>query len=274
MNVTPPINSNEPWLEESKKDPGYGSFKRVVEDHNNLNDEPVDYHDRPTTHRSWRRQILAGMGLTLVVFFGLVVKTKITTTPDYILVYTGLFSNDRKHHYKKRKKSLLLLRHAKSSSDDPSLDDFDRPLTPEGSMDAENVGIFLQEHKVEPPQVIYASPSVRTRATLSLVQEHWLDVSSSSSSASSVPVVQYDDKLFNFDDEGKSYLDFVENLDHHYNRVMIVGHNPPIGKLAQHLGYPLEKFPPGSFCEFFLKEWDDSHGKIGLCLLPKYLHSK
>ena len=40
-------------------------------------------------------------------------------------------------------KTLLLMRHAKSSRSDPALADHQRPLTPKGEKDAEQIGRLL-----------------------------------------------------------------------------------------------------------------------------------
>jgi phosphohistidine phosphatase SixA len=203
-------------------------------------------------------------------------------------------------------KSLLLLRHAKSSWDDPSLRDFDRPLSPKGRQDAENLGKYLNnllidatneknlireqqhhhhkhkyhnhEHKhhsaeqlqwlpLLPPDIIYVSPSVRTRATLELVFRHWKSLAGDGHKT--IPV-RLEQALYDFElDDGDSnsnttynttstntYLDFVQHLDPIYQRVMIVGHNPALEQLEQQLAGGEQaqaaaklKYPPGTFCE-------------------------
>lgn len=61
-------------------------------------------------------------------------------------------------------KKLIVIRHAKSSWDDPSLDDFDRPLNKRGEKDAPRIGKLLREMKIVPDYLI-TSPAVRTMET-------------------------------------------------------------------------------------------------------------
>ncbi|NOS91433.1 MAG: histidine phosphatase family protein [Cyclobacteriaceae bacterium] len=61
-------------------------------------------------------------------------------------------------------KKLIIIRHAKSSWDDPSLDDFDRPLNKRGEKDAPRMGKLLHEMKITPDYMI-SSPAVRTMET-------------------------------------------------------------------------------------------------------------
>ncbi len=61
-------------------------------------------------------------------------------------------------------KKLIVIRHAKSSWDDPSLDDFDRPLNKRGEKDAPRMGKLLREMKITPDYLI-TSPAVRAMET-------------------------------------------------------------------------------------------------------------
>jgi len=62
-------------------------------------------------------------------------------------------------------KTLLLLRHAKASRDDPTLDDFDRPLAPRGEESAKRVGRYLRD-EIGAPDLVLCSAALRTRQTL------------------------------------------------------------------------------------------------------------
>jgi phosphohistidine phosphatase len=64
-------------------------------------------------------------------------------------------------------KLLTLMRHAKSSRDDPSLEDFDRPLADRGRREAPVMGAFLKERGLL-PECVLCSSSRRTRETLAL----------------------------------------------------------------------------------------------------------
>ena len=64
-------------------------------------------------------------------------------------------------------KTLLLLRHAKSSREDPSLQDFDRPLNERGKKDAPLIGKYARKQKIKADLVI-SSPAERARQTAEL----------------------------------------------------------------------------------------------------------
>ncbi|CAB4275563.1 unnamed protein product [Prunus armeniaca] len=65
---------------------------------------------------------------------------------------------------------LILLRHANSSWEDPSLKDHDRPLSETGQADAVKVSHKLQQLGWI-PQLILSSNAVRTRETLTIMQQ-------------------------------------------------------------------------------------------------------
>jgi phosphohistidine phosphatase len=149
-------------------------------------------------------------------------------------------------------RSLLLLRHAKSSweiaANGKSLPDEQRPLLAQGVDDAKRLGIFLEKHDVPVPDIIYASPSVRTRQTLHLVQRHW---------AQNVPVLYLQD-LFDDAIASSSYIDIIRRaINPAYHRVLLVGHNPAIQTTAMQLVVEkqdamLEDFPTAGLVEI---EW-------------------
>lgn len=62
-------------------------------------------------------------------------------------------------------KKLFLLRHSKSSWDDPSLDDFDRPLNKRGYREADEIANYICK-KAYYPDIILCSSAKRTRQTL------------------------------------------------------------------------------------------------------------
>jgi phosphohistidine phosphatase SixA len=232
-----------------------------------------------------------------------------TPPPARVFLRPETTTNNHEQH-----RSLLLLRHAKASRDeDPTtastagsggtahhvrLDDFDRPLSPEGQLAALQLADYVLHYNVPPPDVIYVSPSIRTLATLALVRSQgW--------AMKNVPMI-LDQRLYDFfeneehDEEHEfqnktnnnynSYLEYLRNLDNdndddtsNYRRIMIVGHNPPIGALAQRLlvqdddsATAIGKFSPGSLCDIYwdqhLEHWaqvEDGTGKLGLFVRPR-----
>ena len=67
-------------------------------------------------------------------------------------------------------KTLYLLRHAKSSWDEPSLADFERPLSERGSQAAPFMGGLMRDLGFL-PYVILSSPAVRAKTTAQMVKD-------------------------------------------------------------------------------------------------------
>jgi phosphohistidine phosphatase SixA len=154
------------------------------------------------------------------------------------------------------RRSLLLLRHAESSWEEfnkpnSTLTDFERPLAPQGIQAARRLGKWLRTHTIIEPEMIFVSPSVRTQATLTLVQE--------SSWAQHVPIVL--DQALN-DMAPTSYLDYIRSIQATFHRILVVGHNPALFQLVAHdlvimtnhhnhnKSKKFSKLLPGTFVEF------------------------
>ncbi|MGD9784938.1 MAG: histidine phosphatase family protein [Hyphomicrobiaceae bacterium] len=123
--------------------------------------------------------------------------------------------------------NLLLLRHAKSTWDDPTLDDFDRPLNKRGTKAASRIGRYLVETGLRPTLVL-CSTAVRTRATLTLVMNEL---------GLPAPHVRYEDSLYLADAE--TLFDAVRSAPPDAQAamgpIMLVGHNPGMHALALEL---------------------------------------
>ena len=235
-------------------------------------DMVLSLHQRPCSHK-WGLILSFLFILSGITSSLLQVKSNPGGAGYSVLLGSTYSGKNRKSRTTTR--TLLLLRHAKSSWDDPDSDDFDRPSAATGQESALRLGRYLAENKVEPPDMIFMSPSQRTRQTLALVRANgW---------AENVPVT-LDERLYDFssdDSDGeatKSYVDFVSRqLDEQFKRVLIVGHNPPIGALARLLlpHNMVSKFSRGTFCEVFWTELDtwkafmNKRRQLGLWLQPK-----
>jgi len=152
-------------------------------------------------------------------------------------------------------RTLIILRHAKSSRDDPSLKDIDRPLSKTGEDEIRHVSNYLKNEKIAPPEIIYASPSVRTMETVKAL------------GMKDVPVV-YDQKLYDLASKNEGYTTYVLGLDSKYNRVMIVGHNPACLHLVQELAHfrMLFKYPTATYSEIYWRrasDWSDATNQRG-----------
>src|SRR4029078_11867401 len=69
-------------------------------------------------------------------------------------------------------KRLAILRHAKSSWDDPTLDDFNRPLNESGWKAARRIGSEMKRRGIE-FELVLSSTAARTRETIDGVAEKY-----------------------------------------------------------------------------------------------------
>ncbi|WBU55750.1 SixA phosphatase family protein [Paracoccus sediminicola] len=116
---------------------------------------------------------------------------------------------------------LILTRHAKSAWDDPTLEDFDRPLNARGRRAAVLLGDFMASRGYEPEEVL-CSPAQRTRETWERVASAGLEVR---------PAIRFEDRLFH-----ARPADMLEVLKTATQQtVMMIGHNPGIAEFAESL---------------------------------------
>ncbi len=69
-------------------------------------------------------------------------------------------------------RELLILRHAKSDHSDPSLADFERPLSERGREDAHKIGRWIAQQQLH-PDLIVTSPAKRTLQTIRRARSHF-----------------------------------------------------------------------------------------------------
>ena len=153
-------------------------------------------------------------------------------------------------------KHLYLLRHAKSSWDDPSLNDYERPLSKRGETNCNKIETFLSQKKII-PDISYVSSARRTVDTFNLVLGKTLKTGSK---------VVFSKKLYLCDE---IYLfDLIKNTENNYSSILIVNHEPTIRNLTIHLSVPSQdekylkiknKFPTGSLAilKSDLKDWNE-----------------
>ncbi|MBI3446696.1 MAG: histidine phosphatase family protein [Magnetospirillum sp.] len=149
-------------------------------------------------------------------------------------------------------RKLFLLRHAKSSWDDPRMDDFDRPLNGRGKRDAKRMGKYMAASGIRPGLAL-VSAATRTRETWDLIEHRLEGVS-----------MAIEEKLY---EAGKhELLERLRLVDDHIASVLLIGHNPGIGRLAEclvehhgdseMLARLADKYPTGALAEI---ELDISH---------------
>jgi len=150
--------------------------------------------------------------------------------------------------------TMMIFRHAKSSWDDPSLDDFDRPLAPRGIKAANAMARHMRE-SLPPPDRIICSPAQRARETLA----HILPALKTELQ------INLDRALYDLG-SARALWDHIKALKVQEPRLMLVGHNPLLEQLAALLigsGDAADrkalatKFPTGALAviEFDAKTW-------------------
>jgi len=149
-------------------------------------------------------------------------------------------------------KILILLRHAKSDWDDPSQRDFDRPLNARGRKAAAAMGAELRRLGLGFDRVV-VSPSRRTTETVERLAEAY----------GPLPL-DYDERVYLA--SVPTLLRIVREIDDAHDRLMIVGHNPGMERLALSLARDGElrdqvaaKFPTGALAElsFDVASWGE-----------------
>ena len=169
-------------------------------------------------------------------------------------------------------KSLTVLRHAKSSWDDPSLEDFNRPLNDSGWKAARSMGRELKRRDVKFDLVI-ASPAARVRETIDgLTQKLRLNVE-----------IRFEPEMYAAS-EGM-LLKIVRDIYESAHAPLLVGHNPGLQQLLLALtngesdylrGRVEQKFPTAALAivELPANRWTEvklATGKITELILPKEL---
>lgn len=119
-------------------------------------------------------------------------------------------------------KRLNLLRHAKSDWEDPSMPDFDRPLSKRGKRDAPNMGARMHAKQIT-PRLFISSTALRARTTAQLVMAE-LGLSARLILAENLYLASAHEMLEILCAHGSGYDD-----------VVLVGHNPGITDLANRI---------------------------------------
>lgn len=169
-------------------------------------------------------------------------------------------------------KKLLLLRHAKSSWDDPSLADFERPLSSRGLKAAPRMGRELAARDWLPDRAL-VSPAVRTHATWDLVAAQW----------PAQPSVTFPETLY--DATPEEMLGELRRTAEAVETLLVIAHNPGLQQFAdgiaggtsdqKALARLREKFPTAALARLvFDGKWRDLNfdgARLTHCLRPKEL---
>lgn len=158
------------------------------------------------------------------------------------------------------------MRHAKSSWDDPTLSDFERPLNKRGRKAAPLMGKFMRERKIKPDLVI-SSPAERARETTALV----------SKAAKIKGSVRYDERIYAA--SVNTLFEVVSQIEDDANEVLLVGHNPGLEELLEHLTGEVQRMPTAALARINLdiEKWGgvgERSGRLEWIVKPKELADK
>ncbi|MDN5203236.1 histidine phosphatase family protein [Fulvivirgaceae bacterium BMA10] len=120
-------------------------------------------------------------------------------------------------------KSLLLIRHAQAKETQTGQRDFDRELSPQGLRDSSHIGHYLRDEEILPDAII-CSTAERARNTTHLLAEQ----------------LRFDTQKIKTNDDlyeasVRTFLHAINQLDDHWNTVIMVGHNPTLTYLGEYL---------------------------------------
>ncbi len=117
-------------------------------------------------------------------------------------------------------KRLYLARHADASWREKTLKDFDRPLSDRGYTEASVMAQELSRFGVDPERII-TSPALRARTTAEIYHE------------TLGGILREDERIY--DASVTTLLYLVDEAFEGVDTLMIVGHNPGISELVNHL---------------------------------------
>jgi phosphohistidine phosphatase len=116
-------------------------------------------------------------------------------------------------------KRLYILRHAKAAAPD-NVQDFERPLAPQGLEDAAALGKVMVKQSYL-PDTVFCSTAIRTRETLDAL------------GLPATANITHIEKIY--DATAGDLLKMIQNTDDSAQSILLVGHNPAIHELALRL---------------------------------------
>ena len=116
---------------------------------------------------------------------------------------------------------ITLFRHGKADTPSLAKDDFERELTSRGRRNAATMGAFIQQQAMLPDHVL-VSPAARTRETFEIASSNWPDIPHEI-----CPSI--------YEGTASALLLLIAERAAQLNNVMIVGHNPGLVVLLNHM---------------------------------------
>lgn len=120
-------------------------------------------------------------------------------------------------------RELLILRHAKSDHSDPTLADFERPLSERGREDAHKIGHWIAQQQLH-PDLIVTSPAKRTLQTIRRARSHF-------DSDNQIDCIESHDV---YESSVETLLTVLAQTPV-AKRTLLVGHNPGLETLLTYL---------------------------------------
>ena len=133
---------------------------------------------------------------------------------------------------------LYLLRHARPVSPVGTRDDFDRPLSPEGRVEATKVSNILFAERLSTPHVL-SSPATRARETTEIV-------TSTNGWSSNFESRIYEAKL-------ETLIKLISEMDDLCEVVILIGHNPGMESLLRYFTGELRAMPTAGLAKIVLE---------------------
>lgn len=139
-------------------------------------------------------------------------------------------------------KKLLLIRHAKAAHD-LNYVDFERPLKSSGIKDAEFMAGRLLSEKIVPQQLV-TSPALRTVSTADIFAQY-------------LSLAKPKEDLRVYDASRLTLLEVINSFDNKKDFIGLVGHNPTMEQIINHLTGNTVDFPTCAIAliEFDLDDW-------------------
>ena len=169
-------------------------------------------------------------------------------------------------------RTLMLMRHAKSSWDQPELDDLERRLAPRGREAAPLIARHIMQNGWQ-PDLVLCSPAARVRETWQLMAPALGDAIECKTLRTIYPGAP------------SRLLEVLRRAAGGIERLMLIGHNPGLGRLAadlcgtgpkKQLERLRSKFPTAALAviEFDVERWDElapGAGRLRAFVRPKDL---
>ena len=166
---------------------------------------------------------------------------------------------------------LYVMRHSKSSWSDPSLDDFDRPLSKRGKKNAKLICEFFIKKNYKFDYVLVSSAN-RTKKTLSILLKKI-----------ATPRKIFSSKKLYLANEDR-IIELIKKIPKKYKSILLINHEPAVRNLVKaltknqnnnHFKLLNYKFPTSAFAKinFDLIEWKEikNNGLIKEFIRPKDL---